>query len=93
MNANCLLPVMVAECRIHRMNPDEITDHIMDCGCGKSHNDEANEFLMAVCAGLAEIWPKAQGGEFSLRVDDSKGNPVVEFGGIVPRLSSDIGNN
>jgi hypothetical protein len=68
------------------MNPDELTDEIMDCGCSKSHHDAANEFLMAVAGSLAEIWPKAQGGEFSLRVNDAKGEGVVEFGGSVPQL-------
>jgi len=47
----------------------------------------ANEFMMALAGSLASIWPAAQGGEFSLKVDDAKGNPVVEFGGSVPRLA------
>lgn len=69
------------------MNADDLTDEIMDCGCDERHNADANEFLMTLCAALAEIWPKAQGGQFSLRVDDAKGKPVVEFGGMVPRLN------
>jgi hypothetical protein len=68
------------------MNPDELTDEIMDCGCSQSHNDMANEFMMMLVSSLASIWPKAQGGEFSLTVNDAKGNGVVEFGGMVPRL-------
>lgn len=71
---------------IASMNPDELIDEIMDCGCSKSHNDMANEFMMALMCSLAEIWPKSQGGEFSLKVNDAKGDPVVEFGGMVPRL-------
>lgn len=75
------------------MNADEITDEIMDCGCDECHNQDANDFLILLCAGLAQVWPKSQGGDFSLRVDDSKGNPVVEFGGKVPRVRPDVGNN
>jgi hypothetical protein len=68
------------------MDADELTDEIMDCGCTQSHNDMANEFLMALVSSLSAIWPKAGGGEFSLLVKDSKGEPVVEFGGTVPRM-------
>ena len=75
------------------MDPDDLTDEIMGCGCSKSHNDMANEFLIALVGSLAEIWPDAQGGEFELRVNDSKGRGVVEFGGSVPQLPNDCSHN
>lgn len=78
-------------CRLNEMNPDELTDEIMECGCSRSHDEKANELLMYLAYSVAELWPTAQGGEFELRVNDAEGNGVVYFGGSVGPLPEGYG--
>ena len=73
---------------------DDLVDAIMDSGFDPARQEEIREFMQMLCMGLGFLWPDAANGEYSLKVNDKHGNPVVEFGGSVPFFKrTHIGDN